>query len=38
MDLLFHFKMQELNLTGDSTEATLSDDTTDGKSFWARMR
>jgi len=31
MDLLFHFKTQELALDEDSTEATLTGDTTDGK-------
>ena len=30
MDLLFHFKTQELNLTGNSTEATLTGETFDG--------
>jgi len=30
MDLLFHFKTQELGLNGDSTEATLTGTTTDG--------
>jgi hypothetical protein len=27
LDLLFHFKMQELNLAEDSTEATLTGET-----------
>jgi hypothetical protein len=31
MDMLFHFKTQELNLDENSTEATLTGDTTDGK-------
>jgi hypothetical protein len=31
IDLLFHFKTQELNLDENSTEATLTSDTTDGK-------
>ena len=31
VDLLFHFKTQELNLDENSTEATLTGDTTDGK-------
>lgn len=30
LDMLFHFKMQDLNLTGASTEATLTGKTTDG--------
>ncbi len=30
VDMLFHFKTQELNLTGDSTEATLTGTTFDG--------
>jgi len=30
MDMLFHFKTQELNLDGDSTEATLTGETVDG--------
>ena len=33
MDLLFHFKTQELGLTGCSTEATLTGNTYDGESF-----
>jgi hypothetical protein len=31
LDLLFHFKTQELDLDENSTEATLTGDTTDGK-------
>ena len=33
MDLLFHFKTQELGLVGGSTEATLTGDTYDGETF-----
>ena len=30
MDVLFHFRTQELNLDQNSTEATLTGDTSDG--------
>jgi hypothetical protein len=30
LDMLFHFKTQELNLTDDSTEATLTGESLDG--------
>ena len=33
VDLLFHFKTQELNLTGDSTEATLTGSTYAGQAI-----
>ncbi len=33
VDLLFHFKTQELNLTGDSTEATLTGTTFGGQAI-----
>ena len=33
-DMLFHFKTQELVLDENSTEATLTGDNTNGKSFW----
>lgn len=36
LDLLFHFKMQELSLDENSIEVTLTGDTTDGKSFWGK--
>jgi len=34
IDMLFHFKTQELNLDENSTKATLTGNNTDGGAFW----